>query len=338
MGSETKSPTVGKQKGNNRAPLEDPISLEDAAEALARSGYLLECRVDRVLRTAGWDVELNSAFHDRRTGKSREFDVLAYNMHGLETERDDTLVCVLVCECVNNPQPFVCIALDGKPTASYAFEARVSGVPVQYPTAATEAALAAGTQEVSFRPITAVLSLHRFHHYCKGTIATQYCSFARKKNGTQWMAYHEDAQFDTIQTLCAATDFVQKRDISGWSMVDRQAPIALIFYFPVLVLQGDLLEAKTLDDGEVTLTEAGHLQLRHSSASAEGISVHQIDVVQEKALPSFLETLSSEMVSVARQLAKKEGVVRQAIEAISVALETATPDQRLGLLTTMPGV
>ena len=51
------------------------ITLDEAREALLRSGYLLESRVEALLRRRWYYVDANSVFPDLITGTTREIDV-----------------------------------------------------------------------------------------------------------------------------------------------------------------------------------------------------------------------------------------------------------------------
>ena len=53
------------------------ISLEETKDALLRSGYLLEHRLETLLRQKDYYVETNEAYPDPETAKSRELDIYA---------------------------------------------------------------------------------------------------------------------------------------------------------------------------------------------------------------------------------------------------------------------
>jgi hypothetical protein len=53
------------------------LSEEDMRNALLRSGYLLEHRIETLLRRKDWFVEGSHAYRDTETGKSRELDLSA---------------------------------------------------------------------------------------------------------------------------------------------------------------------------------------------------------------------------------------------------------------------
>lgn len=53
------------------------ISKEQIADALRRSGYLIEYRIEEVLRREGYHVSANTTYPDPLTRKPRELDLSA---------------------------------------------------------------------------------------------------------------------------------------------------------------------------------------------------------------------------------------------------------------------
>jgi hypothetical protein len=56
-------------------PVQTPsskISKKEMTEAIKRSGYLLEQRIEPVLTEAGFYVQMNEGYLDPETGKARE--------------------------------------------------------------------------------------------------------------------------------------------------------------------------------------------------------------------------------------------------------------------------
>ena len=82
-----------------------------------------------------------------------------------------------------------------------------------------------------------------YHHYCKGRVATQFCSFVEKKrqNANEWMATHEDSHFDSFRKLACAVDHYAAEHFKSWVFGGRE-PVNVEFYYPALVVQGDLLD------------------------------------------------------------------------------------------------
>jgi len=59
--------------------------------------------------------------------------------------------------------------------------------------------------------------MQKYHHYCRGRVATQYCSFTRKKKGGEWMATHAEEHFSSLRKLSDVVDhFVRKQFESFW--------------------------------------------------------------------------------------------------------------------------
>src|SRR5690348_2889546 len=93
------------------------INLAEAKDALIRSGYLLESRVEAVLRDFPYYVQANASYSDPETGKSREYDLYAMGAHKAGPAETDYQFTVLLIECVNNPQPLV--LLTKEPQAAF---------------------------------------------------------------------------------------------------------------------------------------------------------------------------------------------------------------------------
>ena len=156
----------------------EAISFDDAKDALSRSGYLLESRLDACLRGHHYDVATNVVFPDPLTAKSREMDLYASTRRELSTQFClDEIANVLLIECVNNPQPIA--FLTDAPGRSL-LPLLAATVPADIPGANGRMA------------VPAFLGLERYHHYCSTPVATQFCSFVRKGRTREWMATHDE--------------------------------------------------------------------------------------------------------------------------------------------------
>lgn len=71
---------------------------------LSRSGYLLESRLETLLRKRDYYVEANSVYPDASTGKSRELDLLA--IHGYKAGPQGDYIFAVLCQT----PPHVCLA------------------------------------------------------------------------------------------------------------------------------------------------------------------------------------------------------------------------------------
>jgi len=288
------------------------ITLHEATQALVRSGYLVESRLEQELLSAGYYVDANDAYPDPATGKSRELDLFAITARNLSRDRG-FIFNVLLIECVNNPEPLTLITK--KPIIGFLFheDVRVAGLPAKL--------LA---PDGRWTPIQEALNLGKFHHYCASRIATQFCSFTRKQS-QQWMAQHEGSHFDSFQKLCDAVDYRQDQHFKSW----RFGPEELVnveFYYPILVVQGDLLEARPRGTS-VVLKRAKHLQFRRTVIRGSVSRTYQIDVVTEVHFSRLLSLLDKELDTIARRIKARRRVVQRSVSRIvTSAKRLRSPD------------
>lgn len=175
------------------------ITIDEIRDALKRSGYLLEARIESKLLSRGYFAGANSAYLDPDSGKSRELDISAIAAQKAGPEDFDWLFPVLLIECVNNPQPIAFITKAPVIPSLHSEQVRLSGLPVK---------LLASSSAQRWTSLPDYLGMEKFHHYCRGRVATQFCSFSRKKGSSDWMALHEDSHFSSFATLCHALELV----------------------------------------------------------------------------------------------------------------------------------
>ncbi|MEV0876882.1 hypothetical protein AB0I85_03490 [Micromonospora echinofusca] len=82
-------------------------------EALDQTGFILEHRVAQVLRSKGFETDLNRPFPDDASGKSREMDV--WGAMSSFAKRDPLSIYLdseVICECKNTINPFIIVGED----------------------------------------------------------------------------------------------------------------------------------------------------------------------------------------------------------------------------------
>jgi len=282
----------------------DKISSEEIKDALTRSGYLLESRLEKVLRENGFYVEANSAYLDSETTKSRELDLYAMNGYVINPQYYESLYSNLIIEAVNNPQPIAFITKESQIAPLYREDIKVAGLPVKI----------SDNEEWIYLP--EFLEMDKYHHYCQGNIATQYCSFTQKKNESgkkEWMASHEETHFNSFRTLSVAVEYHQDVLYKAW-VKDANA-INLEFYYPIVVVQGELLEVHPESDN-IHIKTTNHVQFRRTSVIGSKEFNYQIDVITEHYLPTLLNMIDNEMNTTVRLLAEQDSTLRSSIEKI----------------------
>jgi len=216
-------------------PPSDKITRAEMRDALRRSGYLLESRVESLLREHWGYVEANATYPDQETGKSREFDLFGMIAHQAGPDEHDFLFGVLLIECINNPQPLVILTKDPMVGFLHHEEVKMAGLPVKIPDE---------ERHNGWQRLSEFLAMNDYHHYCSGRVGTQFCSFAKKKSGRdgEWLAMHEGSHYDSFRKLCDVTDYYIDKHFKSWLFGTREH-LNVEFYYPVIILQGDLMEA-----------------------------------------------------------------------------------------------
>jgi len=290
-------------------------SLEEMQNALKRSGYLLESRLESIMNSRGFFVEANSVYPDPHTGKSRELDLLGVTLVAIDKPSTDRLWVSLVIECMNNAQPVVFITKKSENPFSYMDSIKLVGVP---PTIEV-----AGSTQMLYD----MLKLEAFHHYCGSRIATQYCSFTSltRQGKADWIAIHDENHHDALSKLCAATEYNVINHYKTWDHIN-----ARIFY-PIVVLQGELFETHA-EDSSGTLFQSQHVQYQKYEIVGKEIKIYRIDVVTETFFPNFLTMLREEVTRIALRAHENLDSIRDAVAKSKPSLAGPPPLKPFSLL------
>ncbi len=282
------------------------ITDEQMKEALMRSGYLLESRLEACLRARNYHVETSAAVPDPKTGISREMDIYALTGEHLRVRSSGEIghwvFGVVLVECLNNPTPIVFFTKETSLAPLFVEKIRVAGLPVS---------VQFGSESM---PLPMFLDMQEYHHYCEGPVATQWCSFTpRDKNHPErgWIASHDDVHFNDLSKLCAAVDFYMDRHFRSW-VPGQHETLNLEFYNPVLVVQGELVDVHVSGTG-IDLARAEHLQFHRSVIAGSEEKEYRIDVVTERHFPAYLDMLEEELRKTADRLLSKWEHIERAI-------------------------
>jgi hypothetical protein len=283
------------------------VSAEQMKEAINRSGYLLEQRVEQTLGKRGYYVETNPVFPDSDTGKSREFDIRALSATRIYKGGYNYVFPTLICECENNVQPIAFFVKESPISFLHHYDVKVSGIPVK---------IWQKDGYVSFSDFT---GMKEFHHYCKGRVATQYCTFQLKKDKSSWVALHDEEHHNTFNSLIKALDYEIGKHFDGWSPPSKldEESVNIQIYYPLVILQGELFTAE-LKHKALDLSKAKHVQFRKElfSARISEVETYQVDVISEGYLTTYLKMVESEMERIKKILQRKKNQVRASIEKI----------------------
>jgi hypothetical protein len=287
------------------------ITKQEMEDALRRSGYLIEYRVEDVLRGAGYHVSANTSYPDPITQKARELDISA--IRGVDIYKDkDWLFYVLSVECVNNPYPIAFVSKEPEVETIHVYDITFSGMPVHVITDSAKSPVKLGS----------FLKLENLHHYCQGRIATQFCSFQPKKVGKgkkgdqlEWMALHDDEHFDSFRKLCAAMNYAVDQHFAHTTPVAGDA-INLQTYYPILVVGGELYDVKHVRTG-LELETVDHVHYVQSQVVSGVQQETHIDVVREEYLPRLLATIQTEADETAKRMREARRDLRGTIDVMA---------------------
>ncbi len=290
----------------------DNITLTEAKSALLRSGYLLEGRVEQLLLEKDYYVEANAVYPDPSTQKSREFDLQASKSHALEGKFGNWVKSNLVIECVNNPQPIAFITKKAPSPERLSENIKFNGVPTSIRD--TKLLTFSNRSKDDLRLSTDdFLEMSTYHHYCSGKVATQFCSFTKKKNQDEWMASHDDTHFESFQKLCDVIDYFLTKTKDDWSFSSLRA-VSLQFFYPLIVVQGELLEVRVNKKRGLAFQKAKHIQFTRTTIQKTEPTTYQIDIVAESYLPEYLKIIDEEMLETIKR-------IKNNIDAMNIAIE-----------------
>ena len=130
----------------------------------------------------------------------------------------------------------------------------------------------------------------------------------------EWMAFHDDIHFNNFRTLSFAVEYYKNALYRGWNKSSKNT-INMEFYYPIVVVQGELLEVQPSETG-VNIQATDHIQYRQTSIVNSKDVNYQIDVVTEHFLPNLLSIIDSELEKTIYLLSKEQAIVSTAINKI----------------------
>ncbi len=267
------------------------------SDALTRSGYLVETKVDGIIRRLKLGpgmqlfVQTNTPYQDPSSGKSRENDVHVWITDAQPGVRASA---ELLVECINNPQPLAFFArgvdsamLEDRPVAGYPLfliDEASRSVPLLK-------ALAVASPVELFAPV-----------------ARQYCTFSRKKGMSDWMASHADEQHAVFSSLVAGISHHIGQHYAQLEF-DSKVP-SLNVYYGILVTGGELVRVNG-DRDAPTIERVDQIVYMHSTFDDGRQRDWPINVVTESAFESTAQGIIKELETIGANLQfESSGLIR----------------------------
>ncbi len=271
------------------------IPEDKMKEAVNRSGYLLEQRVEDVLKENGFQINYENYFRDDITDKIREIDVVASEDlssqklgHQLRTGRHSYLNYRLICECKNNFQPLVFFRQKDFKKKEF-IESSQMIIHEVWPNAETSISLSDEDKFVESPYFTM-----SNHYYSNEILSNQYCTFQLKSND-KWEANHSEDQNNIFSTLIKASLAHKKKLKDEFKDIDsNECEYKASFIFPIIIYQGDLYITNDSKNGDVELDKIDHLVylIHYKDKSSE--RMFAIDVITESYLPELITKIRNQ--------------------------------------------
>lgn len=280
------------------------ISSPEMKDAIKRSGYLIEQRVEEILQREGFYPRSNETYPDPITGKTREIDIEAsyYNRFSLKRGHINFKI---VIECENNPYPVVFFSKEINKHATNYGHLMYSGLPTHYQKKSKK----------YFYMIEDLMESRELEIVKKIKEATQYCSFNRKNENSKWFATHNEEQHSSFLSL---TNFIEHKIREHIRSLEhmihgRTYNPDFTIYLPILVLEGEILSAN-LVNGEVVLDPIQSVKYLKEYFFNSRREKYKIYVVSEKHIEAFLDQVKRSFNKISIAFLQNHLAVNEAVK------------------------
>jgi hypothetical protein len=248
---------------------------EQVLSALDRTGFVFEHRVARKLCEFGFTVDLNDAFVDPESGKSREIDVIASSHKRV---RQVGINVTVIAECKNFADPLIVLGHSGHyGIHSYFFQPPVITFdPLQF--------RFANRDPEEYCGIYATLDMHNLPSCQPKAFVGGHLIKMRRHGDKKWDATNDSVYDSIIYPLAKATKHFRKR----WEDDDYLEPWVSPFFdyvFPALITAGEIFAVDVLPNEEPTVKKVKWASLMRKFAHEEFL----MDVVSFDYVGDYLQ-------------------------------------------------
>ena len=289
---------------------------EEMVDALGRSGYMLEQRVENLLIGQEFEVEPNHRYRDPESGTAREVDIRAYGL-ALAGEDADQLfaACIAFVECENNSHPVVVFPKAGRSDEANVTNVKQTGI------------LSNVWSSDSCEPTAVHVNMASFHHVCRIPTSTQYCTFHRPKdNRSPVIALHDERHHGTLDSLIKAMECEIERDLDDPSILESAQGGYINIYSAAVILQGELLAAFSSPDG-LRLEQISHavLTVRRPDAWPSPSQTYLVDIVRETHAAEYFSVIRDECRQLANELKGRKAAILESRKHLVARLRRLQP-------------
>lgn len=251
-------------------------------------------------------VEPNYSFEDQDTGEARELDFHATQAISISRKADEYLNIVILGSCKNNANPYIFFTrtLLEAGFLPYA-DLPVAGFPLN---------IYVGNE---IEDLESYLDVHEILHVGETeNIAGQYVEV--KRDGTSWKTVKEKESESLFRSICVPLLKVLAREREKHNEeCKREKSLTFSLYYPLLVLNGPLLEYHVPVIGRPVLKKTNHLVVvrHHESKSIKCRCA--IDVIHESYLEHYLDMLQEEASAFINRVRRHKRIIMKSIKKVS---------------------
>ena len=257
------------------------ITIDEMKNAICKSGYLLEQRLEAKLNAYGFYTIANDIYSDPITDKNREIDLVSrkfYFQNGMTCK----IHLYISMECKNNSVPIVFFENTQIPEIFHNSYIKYSGLPQ----------LIYSPKKTQARLIDDFLRFSKIKNKINTPICSQYCSFHKKNNNSNYIALHQEEHNDAFNKLIDYIIFKRNRhhQILKNQLKQKHTFIDLSFYLSALIFQGDIY-ISSVNSQDLELNKIDHILFRRNTIDNNESDMYLIDVMTESYFNKYVNKL-----------------------------------------------
>jgi hypothetical protein len=284
------------------------IDLEEIKKALEdESGYPFELEIARRVEASEYYVEPNYSFEDQDTGIARELDFHAVRVESISERKGEFIFVVILGSCKDNKNPYV----------FFTRELFTSGIMLTSDVPIAGCPLEIYDEIGDNWKLEDYLALHKFLHI-GGTdiVSSQFCELKQRKG--KWEIQSETIFKNAIVPLFKALS----ADVTSYN--EEHIPssetegIDYQIYYPLIVLNGPLLQYHVPPEGPSHLEQSQHIVVVRPYESRTVKCRYAIDVIHESYLENYLKLIDKEVTKFTNLVRHHKKILTQSIRNIAV--------------------
>jgi hypothetical protein len=258
----------------------DPTDLDKIRRALAKTGHIFEHQIGALFEERGWMIIPNKFYLDRDDDKGKEIDLVAYKIS--EVREETAYITVVVIEAKQSTKTKWVFFTKG----GYLGDINMHTAPLYYHNEIEEVSrylspssmLAGMGERDQLDLFNFPRKAYTFSEVTDDRKPGQSTSFFRAvASNTVY-----NAVFGVIKAMMSELDFYRNRKIAR-----NEKRFYLVF--PMVVFNGDILEAQISEEGDISLAETPEIQYVNRYRSAAYDNFYSANIIRRDNLSRYID-------------------------------------------------